>query len=43
MIKYRVENIRDLVGHGIDLNFVRNNPICRLDNSKPSAELVTQL
>jgi hypothetical protein len=43
MIKYRLENIRDLVGHGIDLNFVRNNPICRLDNSKKSADLITQL
>jgi len=31
MIKYKVSNIRDLVGHKVDLNMVQTNPICRLD------------
>jgi hypothetical protein len=31
MIKYGLSNIRDLVGHKLDLNFVRTNPVCRLD------------
>jgi len=31
MIKYGISNIRDLVGHKIDMDFVRSNPICRLD------------
>jgi len=31
MIKYGISNIRDLVGHKVNLNFVYNNPICRLD------------
>ena len=31
MIKYKVSNIRDLVGHKVDLQMVHNNPICRLD------------
>jgi len=31
MIKYGISNIRDLVGHKIDIGFVQNNPICRLD------------
>jgi len=33
MIKYGYSNIRDLVGHKIDLNLVYNNPICRVDES----------
>ncbi|OQV24531.1 Phenylalanine--tRNA ligase alpha subunit B [Hypsibius exemplaris] len=31
MIKYGVDNIRDLVGHKVDLQMVQANPICRLD------------
>ncbi|GAU90423.1 hypothetical protein RvY_02840 [Ramazzottius varieornatus] len=31
MIKYAVDNIRDLVGHKVDLEMVQSNPICRLD------------
>lgn len=31
MIKYKIDNIRDLVGHKVDLQMVQSNPICRLD------------
>lgn len=31
MIKYGISNIRDLVGHKVDLQMVQNNPICRLE------------
>jgi len=31
MIKYGLSNIRDLVGHKVDLSVVQSNPICRLD------------
>ncbi|XP_070562510.1 phenylalanine--tRNA ligase alpha subunit-like [Ptychodera flava] len=31
MIKYKINNIRDLVGHKVDLQMVQNNPVCRLD------------
>jgi phenylalanyl-tRNA synthetase alpha chain len=31
MIKYNIKNIRSLCGDELDLNFVRRNPICRLD------------
>jgi phenylalanyl-tRNA synthetase alpha chain len=31
MIKYGLNNIRDLLGHKVDLNFVENNPAVRLD------------
>lgn len=31
MIKYGLNNIRDLVGPKVDLRMVYNNPICRLD------------
>lgn len=30
MIKYGLNNIRDLVGQKIDLEMVYNNPLCRL-------------
>jgi len=33
MIKYGIQNIRDMVGHKIDLNLVYNNPIARVDES----------
>ncbi|XP_034939536.1 phenylalanine--tRNA ligase alpha subunit isoform X2 [Chelonus insularis] len=31
MIKYKLDNIRDLVGPRVDLQMVYNNPICRLE------------
>ncbi|KAJ1987474.1 Phenylalanyl-tRNA synthetase, beta subunit, cytoplasmic [Dimargaris cristalligena] len=31
MIKYGVDNIRELMGHKVDLGMIQNNPICRLD------------
>ncbi|XP_059061498.1 phenylalanine--tRNA ligase alpha subunit [Achroia grisella] len=31
MIKYKLNNIRDLVGPKVDLQMVQSNPICRLD------------
>ncbi|XP_011307108.1 phenylalanine--tRNA ligase alpha subunit isoform X1 [Fopius arisanus] len=31
MIKYKLNNIRDLVGPKVDLQMVYNNPICRLE------------
>lgn len=33
MIKYGVSNIRELLGHKVDLNFIENNPAVRLDKS----------
>ena len=30
MIKYGLNNIRDLVGHKVDLQMVYDNPICRI-------------
>jgi len=33
MIKYGINNIRDLCGHKIDLNVVQANPICRLEKN----------
>lgn len=31
MIKYGISNIRDLVGHKVDVEFIYNHPIVRLD------------
>lgn len=31
MIKYGISNIRDLIGHKVDLEMVQQNPICRLE------------
>ena len=31
MIKYGVDNIRDLVGPKVNLQMVADNPLCRLD------------
>jgi len=31
MIRYGINNIRDLCGHKIDLKMVYSNPICRMD------------
>lgn len=33
MIKYGLNNIRDLVGHGVNLKMVSDNPICRLSKN----------
>jgi len=33
MIKYGINNIRDLCGHKVDLEMVKKNPICRLDKN----------
>ena len=30
MIKYGYSNIRDLVGHKVDLEMAKKNPICRI-------------
>jgi phenylalanyl-tRNA synthetase alpha chain len=32
MIKYGVSNIRELLGHKVDLDFIENNPAARLDD-----------
>ncbi|KAI1305263.1 Phenylalanine--tRNA ligase alpha subunit B [Halotydeus destructor] len=34
MIKYGIDNIRDLVGHKVDLQMVYDNPICLLENAQ---------
>ena len=31
MIKYKLNNIRELVGHKVNLEMVYKNPLCRLD------------
>ncbi|KAI9221367.1 tRNA synthetases class II core domain (F)-domain-containing protein [Blastocladiella britannica] len=31
MIKYEIDNIRELLGHKCDLEMIQSNPICRLD------------
>jgi phenylalanyl-tRNA synthetase alpha chain len=33
MIKYGISNIRELLGHQVDLNFIENNPAVRLDKN----------
>jgi len=38
MIKYGVDNIRDLVGHKVNLGMVQTNPLCRLDKPNTSTE-----
>ena len=30
MIKYKIDNIRDLVGHKVNLDMVKKNPLCRI-------------
>merc|ERR1719219_1737668 len=41
MIKYKIDNIRDLVGHKVNLKMVQDNPLCRLD--KNSDSMVSEL
>ncbi|ORX80740.1 hypothetical protein K493DRAFT_242506 [Basidiobolus meristosporus CBS 931.73] len=31
MIKYDIDNIRELLGHKVDLAMIKTNPVCRLD------------
>merc|ERR1712059_90274 len=38
MIKYAISNIRDLMGHKVDLAMVYANPICRLDKVEQDEE-----
>jgi len=38
MIKYKIDNIRDLVGHRVDLDMVKRNPICRIDKAGGPSE-----
>ena len=38
MIKYGIDNIRDLVGHKVDLGMVKANPLCRLDKPNTAEE-----
>jgi len=38
MIKYHIDNIRDLVGHKVDLNMVQSNPLCRLETADTAEE-----
>jgi phenylalanyl-tRNA synthetase alpha chain len=33
MIKYGVSNIRELLGHKVDLEFIKSNPAVRLDKN----------
>jgi len=33
MIKYNIDNIRKLVGHKVDLDFIQTNPICRFEST----------
>lgn len=33
MIKYGVSNIRELLGHKVDLDFIKNNAAVRLDKN----------
>lgn len=38
MIKYKIDNIRDLVGHKVNLDMVKRNPVCRIDKSGTSED-----
>jgi len=31
MIKYGIDNIRELLGHKVNLSMIENNPICAFD------------
>ncbi len=33
MIMYGMSNIRELLGHGVDLSFIKENPAVRLDKT----------
>lgn len=34
MIKYRIDNIRNLFGHKVDMGMTRNAPICRFEEKE---------
>lgn len=36
MIKYNINNIRELVGHKVNLQMVYDSPLCRLDAQRGS-------
>lgn len=38
MIKYRIDNIRNLFGHKVDLNMTMNAPICRFEVAEEEKE-----
>lgn len=38
MIKYGINNIRELVGHKVNLQMVYNSPLCRLDAERVSPQ-----
>lgn len=37
MIKYGINNIRELVGHKVNLQMVYDSPMCRLDTPTQAA------
>ena len=41
LFRYGVDNIRDLVGHKVNLGMVQTNPLCRLD--KPNTNMERQV
>lgn len=40
MIKYRIDNIRNLFGHKVDMGMTRNAPICRFEEKDDEATMV---
>jgi phenylalanyl-tRNA synthetase alpha chain len=38
MIKYRIDNIRNLFGHKVDMGMTRNAPICRFEEKEEEEE-----
>ena len=40
MIKYRIDNIRNLFGHKVDMGMTRNAPICRFEEKDEEATMV---
>lgn len=34
MIKYRIDNIRNLFGHKVDMGMTKNAPICRFEEKE---------
>lgn len=38
MIKYNINNIRELVGHKVNLQMVYDSPLCRLDAEQGSPQ-----
>ncbi|GAB6028877.1 hypothetical protein CHUAL_004677 [Chamberlinius hualienensis] len=43
MIKFGINNIRDLVGHKVNLQMVYDAPICRLDKNKDESSFIDRL